>query len=78
MKEEVMETPEVRRERFQRLAVSRTNEVLKKLEILGHCANRHTYEYTAEEARKMFLAIEQKLNEVKIKFKDAEEKTFRL
>lgn len=73
-----METPNVRRERFQRLAVNRTNEILKKLDILGHCANRHTYEYTADEASKMFLAIEQKLNEVKLKFKAEEEKTFRL
>lgn len=55
-----METPEVKRERFKRLAGSRTNEVLKKLDILGHCANRHTYEYTADEIKTMFLAIEKK------------------
>lgn len=73
-----METPEVKRERFKRLAVSRTNEVLKKLDILGHCASRQTYEYTQEEARQMFMAIEQKVNEIKIKFKEAEDKAFRL
>ncbi len=71
-----METPEVRRERFKRLAGSRTNEVLKKLDILGHCANRHTYEYTADEIKAMFLAIEKKLNEVKIKYKLVEDQAF--
>lgn len=73
-----METPEVKRERFKRLAVSRTNEVLKKLDILGHCGSRQTYEYNQEEVRLMFLAIEQKVNEVKIKFKEADDKAFRL
>ena len=73
-----METQEVKRDRFKRLAVNRTNEVLKKLDILGHCANRNTYDYNTEEVRQMFHAIEQKINDIRIKFKSAEEQAFKL
>ena len=38
-----------KRERFKRLAVTRTNEVLKKIRVLGNCSNRSAYEYTEEE-----------------------------
>lgn len=72
-----MESLETKRERFKRLAAKRTNQVLKSLEILGHCGNRHTYEYSAEEAKQIFLAIERKLNEVKMLYRLAGEEAFR-
>jgi hypothetical protein len=71
-----METLDSKRERFKRLASKRTNEVIKKLEILGHCGNKHSYEYTQEEVKQMFLAIEKKLNEVKIKYKLSADESF--
>ena len=40
-----------KKERFKRVATRRTNAVLKKLQILGHCANRSAYEYDAEEGK---------------------------
>ena len=46
-----IETP---RQRFKRLAKVRTNEVLDKLRILGHCARREDYEYTENEVKKIF------------------------
>ena len=36
----------LKRTRFERLAVYRTNEVLKRLKVLGNCGNRSAYEYT--------------------------------
>lgn len=63
-----METSETKRDRFKRLASNRTNAVLEKLDVLGNCANRSNYEYTQEEVKQMMLAIERKLNEVKIAF----------
>jgi hypothetical protein len=57
-----------KRERFRRLAVYRTNEVLKRLKILGNCANRSAYDYTEEEINKIFSEIEKKVREVKAKF----------
>ena len=57
-----------RRENFKRLATSRTNEVLKRLKILGNCANRSSYDYTEEEVGKIFAEIDRKLKEIKAKF----------
>ena len=71
-----METPASRRDRIKRLAQKRTNEVIKKLEILGHCGNRQSYEYSDEEVKQIFLALEKKLNEVKGKFKPREDEAF--
>jgi hypothetical protein len=59
------ETP---REKFKRLATLRTNEVLKRLKILGNCANRYAYDYTEEDVEKIFMAIEKKVREVKSMF----------
>ncbi len=63
-----METPETKKDRFKRLASSRTNAVIEKLEILGNCSNRSNYEYTDDEVKQMLLAIERKLNEVRVLF----------
>ena len=57
-----------KRERFERLAVYRTNEVMRKLKILGNCANRSAYEYTEAEINKVFSEIERQLRAVKAKF----------
>ncbi|MEI7943051.1 MAG: hypothetical protein WCH76_07835, partial [Candidatus Riflemargulisbacteria bacterium] len=40
-------------ERFKRLAVYRTNEVLNKIRVLSNCSNRSAYEYTEEEINKI-------------------------
>lgn len=57
-----------KRERFKKLAVYRTNEVLKKLKVLGNCSNRSAYEYSEEEINKIFSEIERKVKEAKSKF----------
>lgn len=59
---------ENQRERFKRLATSRTNIVLKRLDVLGNCANIYAYDYTEEDVKKIFTAIEQRIKEVKLKF----------
>ena len=67
-----------RRERFKRLAVYRTNEVLKKLKVLSNCANRSAYEYTEEEIAKIFSEIERSVRETKAKFHLPKKKEFKL
>lgn len=67
-----------KRERFKKLAVYRTNEVLKRLKILGNCANRSAYDYTEEEVNKIFSEIERKAREVKAKFHFPKNKEFKL
>lgn len=65
-----------KRERFLKVAEARTNAVLEKLRVLGNCANRSLYEYTDEEINKIFRVIQERLNEVKMKFKSGRERRF--
>jgi hypothetical protein len=69
------ETPE---QRFKRLATHRTNEVLDRLRVLGHCANRQNYAYSQEQVNKIFAAIEKQLKEVRAKFHYSREQRFKL
>lgn len=57
------------RERFLEVAESRTNAILGKIRILGHCSNRSLYQYTPEEINKIFRTIEEELSQTKAKFK---------
>ena len=59
---------ETRKERFNRLATSRTNEIIDKIRILGNCSNKSTYEYSESEISKIFRAIDNELRETKKKF----------
>jgi len=56
---------ETNREKFIRLVTSRTNNVLKSLDVLRNCANIYSYDYTEEDVRKIFNSIERKVKEVK-------------
>lgn len=69
------ETP---RERFKRLATLRTNEVLKRLKILGNCANRQIYDYSEKDIEMIFSVIERKVKEIKTKFHFPKEEKFKL
>ena len=69
---------ETKRERFKRLATLRTNEILKRLKVLGNCANRQTYEYYEEDLNKIFGEIDRKAKEIKAKFSFSKEKEFKL
>lgn len=65
---------ETKRDRFKRLASLRTNEVLRRLKVLGNCANRQVYEYEVEDVNRIFGEIDRKLKEVKAKFNSLKEK----
>lgn len=67
-----------KRDRFKKLAVYRTNEVLKKLKVLGNCANRSAYEYTEEEINKIFSEIDRTVKETKGKFHFVKSREFKL
>lgn len=67
-----------KRERFKRLATYRTNEVLKKLKVLGNCANRSAYAYTEQDINKIFSEIERRVKKIKSKFHFPKEKDFKL
>lgn len=67
-----------KRERFKRLATQRTNLVLKRLKVLGNCANRSAYEYTEEEVTKIFSEIEKMVRSVRAKYHFSKNKEFKL
>jgi len=69
---------DTRRERFKRLATSRTNAILKSLKVLGNCSNRSAYDYTEEEINKIFSEIDRKVKETKSKFHFSKNREFKL
>lgn len=70
---------EEKRERFKRLASSRTNEILKKLKVLGNCSNRSAYEYSEADISKIYTALEKAIKESRSRFYyPSEKKGFKL
>ncbi len=55
-------------ERFKRVAENRTNKIIDQIRLLGNCSNRSNYEYTDEDVKKIFLAIESELRATKAKY----------
>lgn len=62
---------ETKHERFKRLAQARGDRLLKDLELLGNLSNRHNYEYSEEDIRKLFGVIEAELRDCKARFRTA-------
>lgn len=63
-----MATNETKRERFVRLAEARTNKILDMMKLLGNCSSKSNYEYTDEDVRKIFNAIEREMKNARAKF----------
>ena len=53
---------EEKREKFKRLAESRTNKVIDMLGLIGNLSNQSNYEYTARDVNKIFSSIEKALD----------------
>ncbi len=73
-----MKGKETNRDRFVRLATLRTNMVLKRLKVLGNCANRSVYDYTEDEINKIFSEIERNVRNTKAKFHFPKRRDFKL
>lgn len=71
---------ETKRERFVRIAEARTNKIIEMIRLLGNCSSKSSYEYTDEDIRKIFNALERELRNSKNKFMGIEtrEEKFRL
>ena len=57
-----------KRERFEKVAVARTNKILNDLRLLGNCSNKNNYSYTEADIKKIFNAIENEMKKTKNKF----------
>ena len=69
---------ETAQEKFKRLASKRTNEILKRLRILGNCSNRQAYKYTEEEIDKIFSVIDREVKKTKANFHFPKKEEFKL
>ena len=56
---------ETKRERFIRLAETRTQKVLNALRILGNCSNLQNYEFSKDEVINIFSEIEKTTKRIK-------------
>jgi len=59
---------EKKRERFLKIAENRTNKIISTIRLLGNCSNKSNYNYTEQEIKKIFNAIEEELKIAKNKF----------
>ena len=59
---------ENKKERFKRIVEKRTNKILEQLRLLGNCSNKNNYDYTEEDVKKIFFAIDTEIKSAKMKF----------
>ena len=63
---------ESKRDRFVRIAETRTNKIIDMIRLLGNCSNKGNYAYTEDDVKKIFSAIETELKAAKSKFTEVE------
>ena len=61
------------RERFVRIAEGRVNRILDALDSLGNCSNKRNYDYSDTDVKKIFSAIESKVEETRLMFQGTSE-----
>lgn len=71
-------TNESKRDAFKRLAERRTNSALDRIRVIGNLSNPYAYEYTDEDVRLIFLALEQELKAARMKFQSSRRRAFKL
>lgn len=59
---------ESKKDKFVRIAEARTNKIIDMIRLLGNCSNKISYEYSKEDVKKIFTAIENELKAAKAKF----------
>jgi hypothetical protein len=67
-----------KREAFVRLASKRTNNVIASIRILSNCGNTYAYEYTEDDVKEIFAAIDKEIKLAKARFETKERKDFAL
>ena len=64
---------ETKNERFVRIAEARTNKIIDMIGLLGNCSNKATYDYSKDDVKKIFAAIDTELKAAKAKFDSSSE-----
>lgn len=64
---------ETKNEKFVRIAEARTNKIIDMIRLLGNCSNKATYDYSKDDVKKIFTAIDNELKAAKAKFDSSSE-----
>ena len=59
---------ETKKEKFVRIAEARTNKIIDMIKLLGNCSNKAVYDYSKEDIKMIFSAIEDELKMARAKF----------
>ena len=57
-----------KREKFRRLATKRVNNALKQLHLISNLSNMNNYEFTEQEVKQIFNALDEELRSCKSSF----------
>lgn len=63
-----MKTKETKNAAFKRLAANRTNNAIKNVRLLGNLSNKHNYNYSEEDFKRIFASLENEVKLAKSKF----------
>lgn len=63
---------DAKRQRFVKIVERRVTKVLDDLDSLGKCSNKKNYRYDDDDFRKIFSAIDKKVKDIKILYKNNE------
>lgn len=64
---------ETKNEKFVRIAEARTNKIIDMIRLLGNCSNKATYDYSKDDVKKIFTAIDNELKAAKARFDSSSE-----
>ncbi len=62
---------ENKKEKFIRIAEARTNKIIDMVRLLGNCSNKASYDYSKDDVKKIFNAIENEIKLAKAKFESS-------
>lgn len=74
----MVEQASPKRDAFIRLAERRTNAALERIRVIGNLSNPYAYEYTDEDVKMIFSAIENELKLTRLKFQNQRKRQFKL
>ena len=63
-----MNDKSTRRKRFETVAARRTQKILEFLDSLSNCSNRSNYEFNADDVKKIFTAIRDRVKTTEAAF----------
>lgn len=65
---DMVKSEETRSDRFKRIAEKRTNDIIRRIQLLGNCSNRSSYDYTEQQVNRIFNAVEKELKAARSRF----------